>query len=106
MQFTITWIWQWPGFKEQAAGYQIPVERKAPPENEAREPSLDEGVTLPALPQDMERIKQDIKENSIPPTSSASREEMETLPDVTITETGAVGDRMWKDAQERMRGEE
>ena len=40
------------------------------------------------------------------PTSSASREEMETLPDVTITETGAVGDRMWKDAQERMRGEE
>lgn len=93
-------------FKEQAAGYQIPVERKAPPENEAREPSLDEGVTLPALPQDMERIKQDIKENSIPPTSSASREEMETLPDVTITETGAVGDRMWKDAQERMRGEE
>lgn len=25
-------------FKEQAAGYQIPVERKAPPENEAREP--------------------------------------------------------------------
>jgi hypothetical protein len=93
-------------FKEQAAGYQIPVERKAPPENEAREPSLDEGVTLPDLPQDMERIKQDIKENSIPPTSSASREEMETLPDVTITETGAVGDRMWKDAQERMRGEE
>ncbi|MFQ7875660.1 hypothetical protein [Enterocloster sp.] len=93
-------------FKEQAASYQIPVERKAPPENEAREPSLDEGVTLPAIPQDMERIKQDIKENSIPPTSSASREEMETLPDVTITETGAVGDRMWKDAQERMRGEE
>ena len=30
-------------FKEQAAGYQIPVERKAPPENEAREPSWMKG---------------------------------------------------------------
>lgn len=92
--------------KEQAAGYQIPVNRKEPAKDEAQGPRLDEGVTLPALPQDMEKIKQGIQEDSITPTSSASREELETLPDVTITETGAVGDKMWKDAQERMKGEE
>lgn len=91
--------------KEQAAGYQIPVDRKAPDVDEDQGPRLDEGVTLPTLPQDMEKIKQDIEENSIVPTSAASREELETLPDVTITETGAVGDKMWKDVQERRKSE-
>ncbi|MCC8027668.1 MAG: hypothetical protein LIP16_20480 [Clostridium sp.] len=94
-----------PQLRGQARGYQIPVERETPEKGEGQPPRLDEGAVLPTLPKDMERINEDIKENPPVQTSPASREELETLPQVSITETGAVGDKIWKDAQERKKSE-